>query len=124
MRLQLGVATTKCGYNWMRLQLDAAQPGAAQPCATQLGADTTGCGRNWVRIQLGADTTGRSYNRLERMRHKQEFLMFFCREDCLAATKAHLYFYSMYISHFPAVRQRYAMTLQIGKYLSLPVTQK
>ncbi len=121
MRIQLGVATTKCAHNWMRLQLGAAQPGAAQPYATQLGADTTGRGRNWVRLQVGADTTGRAFNRLrlQRVRHKKEFLMCFVNEDCLAANKGTSV---QYISHFPAVRQRYAMPLQISKYLSMPVT--
>ncbi len=47
MLIQLGAATTGCGYNWVR---------------PQLGADTTGCGYNWVRPHLGAATTECSYN--------------------------------------------------------------
>jgi hypothetical protein len=31
---------------------------------------------------------------------------------------------SIFQYHFPGVRQRYAMTLKIGKYLPMPVTQK
>ncbi len=120
MWLQLGVATTRCGYNWVWLQL-----GAAQPRATQLGADTTGRGQDWVRLQLGADTTGPAFNwlRLQWVRYEKEFLMCFVKEHCLAACKDTLILLQ-YISHFPAVRQRYAMTLEIGKYLSMPVMQK
>ncbi len=79
---QLGAATTGCGYNWVRLQPDAAQLGAEQLGAAQLGriqlgAPTTEYGYNWVRLQPVAATMGAPSKRILKV----------FNEDCLAANK-------------------------------------